>query len=76
MTESEMIAILRDLCAAYVADDTAKIGALEPKATAIGEELHRHGGLAEMRRVFGKLGNIRGARTLEMHWGGIGDWRG
>ena len=56
MTDDEMVLILRDLCAAYVADDRAKIGALEPKATAIGEELHRKGGLNEMRRVFGKLG--------------------
>jgi len=29
-----------------------------------------------MRAVFALLRDRRGARTLEMHWGGIGEWRG
>jgi hypothetical protein len=76
MSDSEMLDVLRRLCNAYAADDMRAINQLEPQATQIGEELNQHGGLQEMQRVFGLVGNVRGARTLEMHWGGIGDWRG
>jgi len=67
---------LRDLCNAYRDDDQPAIAALEPRATAIGEEAYRSGGIKEMRAVFALLRDRRGARTLEMHWGGIGEWRG
>jgi hypothetical protein len=67
---------LADLCDAYVRDDKAEIVRLEPLATRIGEELNRRGGIAAMRAAFEQLGVRRGARTLEMHWGGIGEWRG
>ena len=50
--------------------------ALEPLARQIGEALNQQGGLTEMRRVFALLGGRRGSRTLEMHWNGIGEWRG
>lgn len=74
--EAEMIGVLKRLCAAYVSNDTAAIEELEPKATEIGRELDRRGGMQEMRRIFAKLGGIRGSRALEMHWNGIGDWMG
>ena len=49
---------------------------LERRASVIGERLHERGGLEAMRKVFSQLEGMRGARTLEMHWNGIGDWRG
>ncbi len=76
MSDDEMLATLKGLCAAYMSNDRGTSQRLEPQATAIGEELHRLGGLREMRRVFGLLGGMPGSRTLEMHWDGIGDWRG
>lgn len=76
MPDTEMLKTLHQLCDAYVANDTGAIARLEPLATQIGEELNRRGGMEEMRRIFHALGPRRGARTLEMHWDGIGDWRG
>jgi HEAT repeat protein len=76
LSESEMLRVLSDLCDAYAANDRAAIVRLEPQATAIGEALDERGGYHEMLRVFEKLGDRRGSRTLEMHWGGIGDWQG
>jgi hypothetical protein len=78
MKEQEMLNVLRRLCNAYMNYDAEKptIAKLEPLATDIGWELHRRGGIQEMRRIFQKLGGIPGSRTLEMHWNGIGDWRG
>lgn len=73
--DSGMLWDLRRLCKAYADDDDVAIARLEPKATEIGQELNRIGGMGEMRRVFEKLKGVRGARTLEMHWGGIGEWR-
>ncbi len=74
-TEPEMLQVLSGLCDAYAANDQAAISRLVLEATAIGETLNRRGGLNEMRRIFAKLGDRPGSRTLEMHWGGIGDWR-
>jgi hypothetical protein len=76
MSEQEMLDTLRRLCDAYTRNDRTAIASLEPIATQIGEELNRQGGIEEMRRVWYRLGNIPGARTLDMHWDGIGDWRG
>ncbi len=76
MTDQDLIGVLQRLCNAYVVNDRSLIAELEPRATAIGEYLHQRGGISEMRRIFAELGGVRGARTLEMHWGGIGDWRG
>lgn len=70
------LSVLVDLCRAYAANDTEAIERLEPRATRIGQRLDREGGIAEMRRVFAQIPDMRGKRTLEMHWGGIGDWRG
>jgi hypothetical protein len=70
----QMIVVLEDLCDAYAANWGFE--RLEPAAKEVGKELNEQGGLAEMRRVFSKLGGRRGSRTLEMHWGGIGDWQG
>jgi HEAT repeat protein len=75
MSDQEMVSALRKLCNAYEVDDRGAIAELEPLATAIGERLNDRGGITEMRRVFHQLEGIRGARTVEMHWGGIGDWR-
>ena len=74
--DAEILSLLRQLCNAYANNDTNLIEKLEPLATKIGKELDQHGGIEEMRRIWYQLGNIRGARTLEMHWSGIGDWRG
>ena len=68
--------VLRQLCGAYAQNDRDTIEQLEPKARLIGEELDRRGGLEEMRRMFDQLRGMQGSRTLEMHWNGIGDWRG
>ena len=64
------------LCDAYANNDEYMISKLEPVAREIGKELDREGGIGEMRRIFSMLGDRRGSRTLEMHWGGIGDWWG
>lgn len=76
MTDQQMLDVLRRLCNAYTQNNTAVISRLEPLATQIGEELNRRGGIEEMRRMWDQLGNMRGARTLDGHWDGIGDWRG
>lgn len=67
---------LVSLCKAYAANDKASIMHLEPKATRIGEALNKKGGIMEMRKVFSRIPDQQGKRTLEMHWDGIGDWRG
>lgn len=74
--DNEMVLVLYRLCDAYMRDDKAAIKELEPQATRIGEELNQRGGKKEMLRLFNKLGGMPGSRTLEMHWDGIGDWRG
>jgi len=76
MSERVMIHHLQRLCRAYANDDTSEIERMEPMATHIGIELNRRGGLQAMLRVHAALGGMLGARTLEMHWGGIGEWRG
>ena len=75
-TDEQMLNTLRRLCNAYAQDDTSAISKLEPLATEIGKDLNIVGGIEEMRRIWNKLGNMRGSRTLDMHWVGIGDWRG
>jgi len=72
----DQLSILKQLCGAYTRNDFAQIQRLEPLATEIGRELDRQGGITEMRRVYSSLGGIPGTRTLDMHWDGIGDWRG
>lgn len=76
MQDDQALDTLRRLCAAYMTNDRPAIQVLEPMATQIGEELDRRGGIQEMRRVFALLGGVPGSRTLEMHWDGVGDWRG
>ena len=75
MSDQEMLSTLKRLCNAYAQDDPI-YKELEPLATKIGQQLNDRGGINEMRRIFYQLGGMRGVRTLEMHWGGIGDWRG
>jgi tetratricopeptide (TPR) repeat protein len=75
MSDQEMLSILRRLCNAYAEDDPI-YKELEPIAADIGKLLDKRGGIDEMRRMFNQLGNVRGSRTLEMHWGGIGEWMG
>jgi hypothetical protein len=74
--DRDMLQILILLCEAYARNDAERINRLEPKATRIGEALDRRGGIEEMRRVFALIPAQPGKRTLEMHWGGIGEWRG
>ena len=76
MDDGAMLDVLRRLCRAYADNDVPEVERLEPPAASIGEVLHQRGGIQEMRRVFALLDNMRGSRTLDMHWGGIGDWRG
>jgi hypothetical protein len=76
MSDAEMIPVLNSLCDAYASDSKVEIERLEYEATAVGEVLDARGGIAEMRRVFAMIPSRPGKRTLEMHWGGIGDWRG
>ena len=76
LSDTQILETLTRLCDAYAADDQAAVARLEPVASQIGEELNRRGGVPEMRRIWNRLGNIRGSRTLDMHWDGIGDWRG
>lgn len=75
MNDNEMLHVLKNLCDAYTNNDPV-YKELEPAATEIGKQLNERGGIEEMRRIFGQLGGMPGARTLEMHWDGIGDWRG
>lgn len=74
-SETQMLDTLVRLCNAYTADNQSEVARLEPVATQIGQELNRRG-IEEMRRMWNRLGNMRGSRTLDMHWDGIGDWRG
>lgn len=76
MSDEQILSLLSDLCSAYTANNKTDISSLEPIATRIGMELFERGGLAEMKRVFNMLGNRAGARTLDMHWDGVGSWRG
>ena len=73
--DQKMINCLKELCSAYAADDPS-YHHLELEATRIGEELDAQGGIAAMRRVFAHVQGSPGSRTLEMHWSGIGNWRG
>jgi len=75
--DEEMINHLIELCKAYTSGGNEKeIERLEHYATEIGEELNRRGGIEEMRQIFNRLPNEGGLRILDIHWGGIGDWRG
>ncbi len=76
LDDSEMVNLLVRLCNAYAASDSDTIRALEPEATRVGQILHERGGIREMRRVFRQVPSINGKATLEMHWDGVGDWRG
>ena len=71
------LAVLGELCAAYVADNRQEIGRLEPLATIIGRGLYSQGGTAEMRRLFGRLDDGPGSQLLDMHWRDhIASWQG
>lgn len=70
----ELIRRLRTICDRWAANETSAM--LDAEARGIGAELNRRGGMAEMRAAHRALGPIRGARTLDMTWNGIGDWMG
>lgn len=76
MNDQEMVKKLESLCSAYATNNNTMVSSLEPIATSIGQELDRKGGIQEMRRIFNMVSQQQGKRTLEMHWGGIGDWEG
>lgn len=42
----------------------------------IGKALDDRGGLPEMQRIFDLVPSIRGKRTVEMQWDGVGSWLG
>lgn len=72
---AELISALREICQQW-AEGVSGDDTLSARARAIGEVLFSRGGMMEMRNAHAALGGIRGARTLEMHWDGIGTWRG
>ncbi len=67
LSDQDMVAELTKLCTAYAKSDPI-YRELEPIATSIGEQLAKRGGLSEMRRIFGMIPDMKGKRTLEMHW--------
>ena len=70
----QLIDRMRRLCSQWA--DGASNEVLNLEARAIGEELNDRGGMAMMRTAHAALGGIRGARSLDMHWNGIGQWMG
>jgi len=74
--EEKMIETLERLCKAYALNDRQEINSLEPIATQIGKALDLYGGIKEMRRIYNQIPIQQGKRTLDMHWNGIGEWRG
>lgn len=70
------VQILTELCEAYATNDQNSIKRLEKAATRIGRKLDKRGGIEEMRRIFHLVPDLQGKRTLDMYWGGIGDWLG
>lgn len=75
MTEDEMLQYLMALGVSYAAND-AGYREKEVVAKMIGQRLHEEGGIRRMREIFAKLGAYPGSRTLEILWGGVGDWQG
>ncbi len=75
MSSPEQVELLKRLCAAYSSGDE-QYRELEPLAYCIGVHLDSTGGIASMRSMFDRLWSMPGSRTLEMHWNGIGEWRG
>lgn len=76
VSDQYMIEILDRLCCAYASNDLNQINSLESEATRVGSYLNSRGGISEMRRFFNLVSYEEGKRTLEMHWNGIGEWRG
>jgi len=76
LSDDQMMDILKRLCRAYSVNDESEIKNIEPIAIAIGRKLNQRGGLKAMRELYDKIGNIKGTRSLDMHWNGIGDWQG
>ncbi len=72
--EDALLADMRGLCTRWSANEHDD--EMVAVAKAIGGTLHKRGGMAAMRKAFERLNGMRGSRTLEMWWGGIGDWRG
>ena len=73
--QAEEFHLLQEICRAYAQNDP-RYKTLEAAVKQLGEDLHRKGGLKEMRRAYARVAGIPGSRTLEMLWNGIGDWRG
>jgi len=73
LSEQEMLQILGQYADASIANDQPVIEKLGLLVRDIGEELDRRGGIAEMRRVAGKL-EARLQRGVEWAWDGIGEW--
>jgi ankyrin repeat protein len=73
-SEQQLVEMLRRLCRRWAANEHND--EMVSSARAIGKEFDRRGGFAAMRSAFHALGGMRGSRTLEMWWEGIGGWRG
>ena len=71
---AKLIKELEGLCRRWSANEHDD--KMEALAQAIGHEFDRRGGMTAMRSAWKELSGTPGSRTLEMWWGGIGDWRG
>jgi hypothetical protein len=77
MNDQETVATLVDLANYYANGGlSADNSDLVNNVIEIGRALDRNGGIQEMRRVFNMVPSMRGERTVEMQWDGIGEWRG
>ena len=77
MSDQEMVKKFIELARYYANGGlSADNPSLVNLVVEIGEELNRRGGISEMQRIFNEIPPMQGKRTVEMQWGGIGDWQG
>lgn len=78
-------ALIEELCAMVANDphrgtehEDAFLGESRGRTVAIGKALHKIGGERLMRKACATVRQAHGwsARSLEMAWNGVGDWRG
>ena len=76
MADQEMVAKLVELARYFASGGLSRNNpTLVGEVEEIGRTLDRRGGISEMRRIFNMVPPMPGKRTVEMTWGGIGDWR-
>jgi hypothetical protein len=77
MSDQDMVKKLTELANYYARGGLSRDNPqLVNEAMEIGRTLHDRGGITEMRRIFNMIPPMQGKRTVEMQWGGIGDWQG